>query len=128
MINITDKLVIFLFALVVSGCVSQQVVFDQAVIRNETPAIITDVKVLHKPTKKFGKAHSILPQTSFDLGFSKQPMLGKSAIITWTSKDGQKNKAELILPRASFGVAKGQAVRLVYTFHPSGYVTVELKE
>jgi len=127
-IHVTNKLIIFLFIVVVSGCAAQHVVFDQAVIRNETDGIISDVKVLHEPTKKFGEVHSILPMSSFDLGFSKQRMLGKSAIITWTNKNGQKNKVELTLPLASSKVTKGQTTRLVYTIHPSGYVTVELKE
>ena len=127
-IHVTNKLIIFLFIVVVSGCAAQHVVFDQAIIRNETHEIISQVKVLHEPTEKFGEVHSILPQTSFNLGFSKQRMLGKSAIITWTSNDGQKNKAELTLPRTPSKVAKGQTMRLVYTIHPRGYVTVELKE
>lgn len=90
--------------------------------------MISDVKVLHEPTEKFGKVHSILPQSSFDLGFSKQPMLGKRAIVTWTSQDGQKNKAELTLPHDQARSTRGRTMNLVYTIHPSGYVTVELKE
>ena len=128
MIRYVINIVVFLFIIIVSGCASQHVVIDQAVIRNETRGVITQVKVLHEPTMGFGEVHSILPQSSFDLGCSKQPLLGEKAIVTWTGQNGQKNKAELILPRSSSSSTDVLALRLVYTIHPSGYVTVELKE
>ena len=96
MIPHAGKIGIFLLILIMSGCATRQVVIDQAVIRNETRGVITQVKVLHEPTERFGEVHSILPQSSFDLGFSKQPLRGEKAIVTWTSQHGQKNKVELL--------------------------------
>ena len=128
MIPFANRSIVFLFALVLSGCATQHVVFDKAVIRNETHNIISKVKVLHEPTGKYGEVHSILPQSSLDLGFSKQPMLGKRAIITWTSQNGQKNKVELTLPHDQARNTKDRTMNLVYTIHQAGYVTVELKE
>jgi len=111
-----------------TGCAAHSVIIDQAVVQNETLGIISQVKVLHLPTEKFGEVHSILPQSSFDLGFSRQPMLGKSAIITWTSENGQENKVELALPGVPATDAKDRTMRLVYTIHPGGNVTVQLEE
>ena len=128
MIPHVEKIGVFLLILVMSGCATRQVVIDQAVIRNETRGVLTQVKVLHEPTMGFGEVLSILPQSSFDLGFSKQPLRGEKAIVTWTSQHGQKNKVELILPRSLSNGTEAQSLRLVYTIYPSEYVTVELKE
>jgi hypothetical protein len=80
-------LVAFLFPLYL-GCAPKKVVLDRAVIRNDTPGIITEVKVVHEPTGKTGAVSMILPHNAFELGFAEQPMRGERAIITWRNYEG----------------------------------------
>ena len=119
---------VLLCTFLVGGCAAQHVIIDRAVIRNETQTTITEVKVVHEPTRNFGGVHSILPQSSLDLGFSRQPMLGKRAIVTWTSQNGLNNRVELELPYEQVRITKGLTMNLVYTIHPTGHVTVKLTE
>lgn len=56
-----EKIGVFLLILIMSGCVTRQVVIDQAVIRNETRGVISQVKVLHEPTMGFGEVSFYTP-------------------------------------------------------------------
>ncbi len=69
----------------------------------------------------------ILPQKSIDLGFQSQPMLARESVVTWTDQNGQQRRIVLSLPKG-LTTGEGQALILVYTIHPSGDVTVELKD
>lgn len=121
-------LTIFFFSLLFAGCASQKVYLDRAIVRNETGAVISGIKVLHEPTGKFGEAHSILPYSQFELGFSKGPMQAESSTVTWRGQDGRKKSAKLELPTSGAGKAQGGAMVLFYTIYPDDNVTVELKE
>ena len=112
---------------VISGCATRKVMLDRAVVINATAGIITEVKVRHEPTGKIGAVNMILPQKSFDLGFQSQPMLARESVVTWTDQNGQQRRTVLSLPKG-LTTGEGQAMILVYTIHPSGDVTVELKD
>jgi hypothetical protein len=101
---------------------------DRAVVLNDTAGIISEVTVLHEPTGKIGVANMILPQRSLDLGFSRQPMLAKEAIVTWRDHDGRQRQVLVTLPGDRDALGEGKTNSLVYTIHPSGDVTVELEE
>ena len=115
------------FQLIFQGCATRQVMLDRAVVRNDTAWIIMEVKVLHEPTGKTGAANMILPQRSLDLGFSRQPMLAKEAIITWKDHEGRRKKAEVALPDNRDASGGGQTNSLVYTIQPAGDVRVHLE-
>lgn len=101
---------------------------DRALVINDTGGIITEVKVHHEPTGKIGSVNMILDQSSFDLGFPKQPMLAKEAVVTWIDQNGHQRRAEIILPDESDASDEGTTNRLIYTIQSAGIVTVELKE
>ena len=126
MICLNRKFLGLAFALALMGCSSPHVMLDQAIIRNETTSRITDVKVLHEPTRKLGQISSILPQRSFVLGISGQPMLAKSATVTWKDQNGLRRKVEVTLPYDQTAAKEGRAMSLVYTIQPSGNVSVRL--
>ena len=121
------RIVVLIYMLFLSGCATTGIVLDRAVVRNDTAQIITEVKVVHEPTRKTGAVNMILPQSSFELGFAGEPMRGKRAIITWTDYKGLQRGIELSLPRSPAKGKRGSMMSLIYTIHPSGEVTVELK-
>ena len=88
--------------------------------------MIIDVKVLHEPTGKTGSVNKILPNRALNLGFSKQPMLAKEAIVTWLDQNGQQRKVRVTLPYDREAAWEKKGMSLVYTIHPSGNVTVLL--
>ena len=116
--------IITLALVLLGGCATRQVLLDRALVINATPGIISEVKVRHEPTGKIGAANMILPQKSFDLGFSKQPMLAKEAVVTWIDQSGLQRRAKVALPNKS----DGETSVLVYTIQSAGDITVELKE
>lgn len=114
------------FTLALMGCSSPHVMLDRAVIRNATTSKITEVRVLHEPTRNLAQVNAILPQNSFILGVSVQPLLAKSAIVTWKDQDGQRRMAKVALPYDPTVAKEGRAMSLVYTIQPSGGVSVQL--
>lgn len=114
------------FALALMGCSSPHVMLDQAIIRNATTSRITNVKVLHEPTRNIGQVSAILPQRSFILGISGQPMQAKSATVTWKDRNGFQKKVKVALPYDQTAAKEGRAMSLVYTIQPSGNVSVQL--
>ena len=126
MICLNRKIYGLVFALTLLGCSSPNVMLDHAIIQNATSSRITDVKVLHDPTRNIGQVSSILPQRSFVLGISGQPMLAKSATVTWKDQNGLRRKVEVSLPYDQTAAKEGRAMSLVYTIQPSGNVSVRL--
>jgi hypothetical protein len=109
------------------GCAAPHVILDKGIIRNETQGSIFDVEVRHEPTGKTAKTNRILPASTFDLGFSGQPMLGRHATVTWKESDGRERKEELNLPdNRELKSDRGNKI-LVYIIHPSGKVSAHLQ-
>lgn len=100
---------------------------DRALVINATTGIITEVTVRHEPTGKIGSINMILPQRSLDLGFPKQPMLAKEAVVTWIDQSGRQRRVEVALPDGSDGTGGGQSNSLVYFILPNGLVNVRLE-
>ena len=121
----TWKFAIALF-LIFTGCAVHDIMLDHAVIRNETPGVISDVQVVHEPTGKTGAVNMILPQRSFELGFAGQPLRAKRAIITWNDHEGQGRRSEADLPAPPAISPNGQYYSLIYSIHPAGVVRVQL--
>ena len=115
------------FQFFISGCAARQVMLDRAVVFNDTAGIISEVKVRHEPTGKIGAVNMILPQRSLDLGFPRQPMLAKEAVITWRDHQGMSRKVKVALPDGSDGTGGGQSNSLVYFILPNGLVNVRLE-
>ncbi|MHC4225666.1 MAG: hypothetical protein ACYSUN_16870 [Planctomycetota bacterium] len=126
MTSLKGRIFSLVFALVLAGCSSPHVMLDRAVVQNATTSRITDVKVQHEPTRNIGQVSMILPQKSLVLGFSRQPMLATSAIVTWKDRDGLARRAEVNLPRDQAAAKERQTMSLVYTIQPSGNVSVRL--
>ena len=117
------SLFIAFFLPAISGCTSRHLIIDRAIVRNETPGIITDVKVIHEPKGKSGAVNMILPNKTFELGFAEQPMFGKHAIITWRDYEGHLRKFEAPLPNNRD--AKGKLTETA-DLYISGGVTVNM--
>ena len=111
----------------ISGCTSRHLIIDRAIVRNETPGIIRDVKVIHEPTGKSGAVNMILPNNTFELGFAGQPMYGKHAIITWRDYEGRLRNFEAPLPTNLDVKGKGNNFILVYTIQTKGDVSIHLE-
>ena len=121
------SLFIAFFLPAISGCTSRHLIIDRAIVRNETPGIITDVKVIHEPTGKSGAVNMILPNKTFELGFAGQPMFGKHAIITWKDYEGHLRKFVTPLPKNRDAKGKGNNYILVYTIQTKGDVSIHLE-
>jgi len=111
----------------VSGCTSRYFIIDRAIVRNATPEIIRDVKIIHEPTGKTGAVNMILPNNTFELGFAGQPMRGKHAIITWRDYKGHLKKFEAPLPDNRGVNGKGNHFILIYTIQTKGDVFIHLE-
>lgn len=110
-----------------SGCASKHVILDRAIVRNDTPGIITEVKIVHEPTGKTGAVSMILPHNAFELGFAEQPMLGEHAIITWRDHEGYLRKFEATLPDNPGTKTKGKNFILIYTIRSAGVARIHLE-
>jgi len=110
-----------------SGCASKHVILDRAIVQNDTPGIITEVKVVHEPTGKTGAVSMILPDNAFELGFAGQPMLGEHAIVTWRDHEGYLRKFEGTLPDNPDTKTKGKNFILIYTIESAGVARIHLE-
>jgi len=108
------------------GCTPPHVIIDNAAIYNATNNTISDIKVQHEPTKGMGAVNSILPAQALNIGLSKQPLLAKRAIITWTTINGQKKRFDTTIPYDQKAAKSQQHMNLIYTIQQSGIVTVRL--
>jgi hypothetical protein len=95
---------------------------------NNTEGVISEVVIHHEPTGKIGAASMILPQKSFDLEFSKQPLLAEKAIVSWRDQNGHVKNEVVTLPGSGDASGKGQPGSLVYRINPDGNVTVDLRK
>ena len=124
------RCVIALIALcMVTSCATSVIMLDRAVVRNEMSGPIRDVSVQHEPTNAVGRVSTILPRAELDLGFSRQPLKGKRAIVTWTEPGGAPRRAQLVLSKSHLQVEKkpDRTFTLVYTIQPDGTVSVHLE-
>jgi hypothetical protein len=53
------KLGFICLVLLLMGCLKPHVVLDRAIVLNATKYTITDVKVIHQPTRKSGEVNAI---------------------------------------------------------------------
>lgn len=110
-----------------SGCAKPRIMIDRVLVQNGTDHTITNVQVLHEPTRKFGGVSAILPQESLEVGISKRPMLAESAMISWTDAKGQQREQAVQLPYDSTLAKKEEPMNLVYVIQESGRVTTYLQ-
>jgi hypothetical protein len=110
-----------------TACAKPQILIDRLMVRNATPGAISDVKVVHEPTLRFGAVSMILPDKSYEILFQRQPMLARQAVLGWRDEAGHPWSVAVVLPRESSVAAEGRAVSLVYEIHPAGEVTVSLQ-
>ena len=120
----------FTLILSILACVKPPVMVGQFLVENATNSKITDVKVRHKPTKKFGAVNAILPDEALEIGLSSKgkPILADQALINWKDGGGLEWNVTLNIPY-DLSVAKAKRpVRLVYIIYSSGRATVHLQE
>ena len=124
-----NRFILFIFIgllLFQGGCASPPVLLNRVVVFNATGQKVTDVKILHLPTRKTGQVNAILPQKMLDIGFSGAPMLAHDAVISWKDMGGTQHEVSLLLPKDKVAAENGLIKELVYIIHPAGTVTVEL--
>jgi len=119
--------ILLLSLLTLVACARQPIILERLVVRNATPASISDVEVRHEPTMRFGAVSVILPANSYELSFAKAPMLAKQGVISWRDDTGRLWSKTLPLPDKNIVRLEGQAVTLVYLIEPAGLVTVSLE-
>ncbi len=112
-----------------AGCVTSPTMLNRAVVRNATSRQISEVMVRHEPTGATGRVSAILPRAEFDLGFSRQPLKAKRALVSWKEPTGAVIRVEVALPhKPKQEKAKtDRTFTLVYTIQPSGAVSVHLQ-
>jgi hypothetical protein len=103
------------------------VLLDRVLVQNATDSNITDVKVRHEPTNRFGAVNTILPQEALNIVFPEQPMLASRAVVSWRDGDGLKWTVAVALPQDQSAANAGQPMSLVYIIYPSGQITVDLQ-
>ena len=112
-----------------TGCITSPTMLNRAVVRNATSRKISEVMVRHEPTGAIGRVSAILPRAEFDLGFSRQPLKAKRAVVTWTEPTGAVIRVKVVLPRKpkQEEAKTNRTFTLVYTIQPSGEVSVHLQ-
>jgi len=117
-----------LFPLVLLACGSSQTVLDRVYVKNATNSRITDVRVRHEPTERYGSVNAILPHKSLDIGFSQRPLLARKASVSWRDADGKEWTYTVALPYGQSVGKDGVTMSLVYIIYPSGLINVHLLE
>lgn len=120
------SLIILNLIFVVLGCTKPHVMIDRAIVLNATATKITDVKVVHEPTKQTGQVNAILPQMTLEIGFSGQPMLARQATVSWRDCAGVNRQVTLDLPYDFNAAKEGQTMNLIYEIHSPGTVITHL--
>jgi len=119
----------FLLGLLMSACTKPPIMLDTVFVLNSTNGTVTDVTVLHEPTKSFGKVNAILSGKALEIGLASggQPLLAKQALIHWRDADGQKWFVSLNIPYERSVAKGGQRVGLMYVILPSGRASVQFQ-
>ena len=123
-------LVVFSLIMSLLACAKPPVMIERVIVKNATKSKITDVKVRHEPTKKFGAVNAILPDEALEIGLSSmgKPMLAEQALVRWRDGGGLEWNVTLDIPY-DLSVAKAKRrVKLEYIIYPSGRATVHLWE
>lgn len=113
-----------------SSCAKQPVMIERVLVKNATSGRVTDVKVLHEPTRKFGAVNAILPDEAMEIGLSAsgQPLLATLASIRWKDDGGLDRHKTLEIPYDPAAAQANRPMILEYTLFPSGLATVALRE
>ena len=121
-------LVVFSFVLSLMACAKPPVIVDRVLVKNATMSKITDVKISHEPTKKFGSVNAILPGEALEIGLSSRgnPMLAEHAFVHWRDGAGLIWTVTLDLPYDQSVAEDKRPVKLMYIIYPSGRATVHL--
>ena len=107
------------------NCHKAPILLSQAIVRNASSQPISNVQVQHEPTGGVGRVNRILPEAELDLGFVRQPMKAKWAIVNWKISTGETRQARVDLPRRT-GATDGQTFSLIYTIDAGGSVSARL--
>jgi hypothetical protein len=126
--NWLSGLTCFSLVLVLLSCVKSPAMLDRVFVKNATDSRITDVKVYHELTERYGAVNTILPHKSFDIGFSGQPMLARKASVSWRDGDDLEWSLTVELPYDQTIGKEGRPMSLIYIIYPSGRVDVHLLE
>lgn len=112
-----------------SACAKPAVMIERVLVKNATNGRITDVKVLHEPTRKFGAVNAILPNEAMEIGLSAsgQPLLAKQASIRWKDDANFDWHRTLEIPYDPSAAQASRTMILEYTIFPSGGATVALR-
>ena len=113
--------------LMLLACSATPVLLDRVIVQNATSSNITNVKVRHEPTNKFGAVNTILPQKALDIGFPEQSMRADRAVVSWRDGAGRDWTVAVPLPHDQSAAKEGQPLSLVYIIYPSGQVSVALQ-
>lgn len=107
-----------------SGCLSKPVQLDSAVIQNESPQVIRDVKIVHHPTGKMGEVNMVLPHSEFELGMLQSRLAADKAKVSWIDSQGNQREAVVRIPEAP---SRDKDMILIYYFDRGGGVSALLQ-
>ena len=110
--------------LAATGCRTPVITLSRVVVMNQTDEAISNVTVMHLPTRKQGNVSEILPGRDLVVEMEPTPMRATSAQVSWTDSQGP-HRADLELPSGSSQESSGT---LVYSIAPLGRVVVFLSE
>ena len=107
-----------------AGCRTPVVLLSRVVVMNQSDEAISNVTVMHLPTRKQGNVSEILPGRDLVVEMEPTPMRATSAQVSWTDSQGP-HRVDLELPSGSSQESSGT---LVYSIAPLGRVVVFLSE
>lgn len=126
-INQLVTIAIIAVVLCLSGCLQPKFILNQALIINDTPYRLYDIKILHQPTNRFTSINQLLPHNSYSFGFSAQQMLGHEATITWREGENSPiNTVHLTLPKKAPLDFDSNHMTLIYTIDAIRNIDVAL--
>lgn len=118
--------ILFIISFII-GCQNTSmsgILITRGVIVNHCPNEITDIKIVHLPTKAVASFSGIFTGKTAEIGFQKRELLAVQAIVIW-KEDGALYQKKLQLPQ-DHQSKSSTPQRLVYSIFTKGNVKAEL--
>lgn len=133
--KLSFSLVSLFYLLSASGCTTSgwsnanslqddSFLISRGIIKNTSRYEISDVNILHLPTRAIAGVSAILPHTAAEMGISPRKLKADSAVLTW-HQQAQQYEVKLVLPKEPVR-SESTYFMIVYEIFPGGEAVVSL--
>ena len=107
------------------ACAAAPTRVDRGELHNETPWMLSDVRILLLPNQRVVSTSALVPGRPFVIGYPPREVLATRAEISWRTPDGLPHLATVDVPRLEGAAAREVGV-IVYSIHADGSARVEI--